>query len=271
MCGGSGTTMCVPPTPNACPSAAGGSFCTDLTRDAGNCGACGHLCTSGTICMGATCVLGSTTCAAPAQACTDKASGQTYCTDTTRDPGNCGACGNTCPTNAICTAGTCQGGGGIYPGLAACPGTGGAPMCTNLFSDAANCGACGTVCAAGQGCYGGQCSSGPACPPDAKICADPTGTKMYCANVLYDSGNCGACGVVCPAGNACQNGTCAPVMTPDGGAGGSGGITCPATMIPCGDPAKGMYCADPTKDPANCGGCGIACPATTACVQGKCG
>jgi len=147
-------------------------------------------------------------------------------------------------------------------------------MCTNLFSDPANCGACGAVCAAGQGCYGGQCSNGPpppTCPPDGRICADASG-KMYCASVLYDPGNCGACGVACPSGNACQNGTCTPVMTPDGGAGGSGGgMTCPAPMVPCGDPVKGPYCADVAKDPANCGGCGIVCPAMMACVQGKCG
>jgi hypothetical protein len=280
MCGGGGTTMCPPTQPNACPNATGGAYCTDFSRDAGNCGGCGRACAAGVACQNGMCGGGGqVTCPPSAQTCTDAAGGKVYCADTQHDPGNCGACGHVCPSNATCTAGTCQGGGGTgtYPGLAACPGANGAPMCTNLTSDPANCGACGTVCTSGQSCYGGQCASAPpppTCPPDATTCTDAAGGKTYCTNLAYDPGNCGACGMVCPAGNACQNGACMQAMSPDGGApasDGGGTSTCPAPMIPCDDPTKGMYCADVTKDPANCGGCRITCTAAQICAQGKCG
>jgi hypothetical protein len=154
----------------------------------------------------------------PMQTCTVGAA-QTYCTDVSRDPGNCGGCGRVCPPNAICTSGICQG-GGFYPGVAPCPGTGGAPMCTNLYSDPANCGACGNVCQAGMGCYGGACGTAPPppmCPQGATTCTDATG-KMYCTQISGDPSNCGGCGNVCPAGYACQNATCvAGTPPPDGG------------------------------------------------------
>jgi hypothetical protein len=149
-------------------------------------------------------------------------------------------------------------------------------MCTNLTSDPANCGACGTVCPAGQGCYSGQCASAPpppTCPPDAQTCTD-AGGKAYCTNVSYDPGNCGACGMVCPAGNSCQNGTCVVAMSPDGGAtGGDGGatMTCAPPMRACPDATGNPYCVDVNNDPNNCGGCHITCMATQSCVQGKCG
>jgi hypothetical protein len=276
VCGGGGTTMCAPPMPNACPNPAGGAFCTNLSSDAGNCGGCGHACPAGIVCQNGVCGGGQITCPSPAKTCTDQVTGKVYCADIQHDPGNCGACGSVCPSNAICTAGACQGGSGSSPGLAACPGATGAPMCTSLLSDPSNCGACGTVCPAGQSCFSGQCGTAPpppTCPPDLKTCGDAASGKTYCTNLLYDSANCGACGMACPAGNACQNAVCVPVMSPDGGATGTdGGVsTCPPPMISCGGPTMGMYCADVTKDPANCGGCGITCAATQTCVQGKCG
>src|SRR6185295_17246450 len=189
-----GAPTCMPPL-GACPTPGGmGSVCADLMHDPGNCGGCGHVCPAGVACQAGVCGQ-PMMCAPPSQMCTDAPTGKTFCADTAHDPGNCGGCGKVCPSNAVCTAGACQGGGGSYPGLAACPGTSGAPLCTNLLSDPGNCGACGHACPGGQGCYGGTCASAPpapTCPPDAKLCLDPSG-KMFCANLLGDPGNCGGC------------------------------------------------------------------------------
>src|SRR5690349_7731860 len=44
------------------------------------------------------------------------------------------------------------------------------------------------------------------------------------------------------------------------------GITCPNGQVLCGG-----QCVFPSSDPANCGGCGMACPGALACINGSCG
>jgi hypothetical protein len=179
-------------------------------------------------------------------------------------------CGKVCAANSICTNGTCQGGGGTYPGLAACP-NGGAPICTNLYSDARNCGACGLVCGAGLTCNGGQCGNQQPvvqCPADAKLCPDPAGMKEYCANLMYDSANCGACGRTCGAGMGCSAGQCVQgAMT---GTDGGATLSCPAGYTTCMDAFGKPLCANIMYDRNNCGFCGKACAATDQCVNGAC-
>ena len=90
------------------------------------------------------------------------------CVDTTRDPANCGACGNVCTTQACC------------------PGPDGQGHCINLSNNNSNCGTCGNACPPGrwcegvncvcQGsgrlCTGGTCQNGNcACPPGQTYCA----------------------------------------------------------------------------------------------------
>ncbi len=279
-----GSGMCAPPL-SMCANG-----CTSLKDDPQNCGACGNSCGGAMGCQNGTCG-GTVMCPAAMLMCVDAAGGRTYCADPMRDSANCGGCGRPCPANAICTAGVCQGGGGTFQGLAVCPGPGGAPMCTNLIGDPANCGACGNVCTGSMGCFGGTCGSGPTaitCPPELKPCSDPTG-KMYCANSMFDPGNCGACGRVCPAGLACMNGGCVPFVPPDGGAppppdggvppAGDGGatadagvppITCPVGFVACPNAAGVWGCTDFNSDNANCGACGKFCPAGTTCQQKVC-
>jgi hypothetical protein len=48
------------------------------------------------------------------------------------------------------------------------------------------------------------CNGAAACFPGTVCCQTPAG----CYDLQTDSQNCGACGWVCPAGTACQNGTC---------------------------------------------------------------
>jgi hypothetical protein len=253
---GAGTSC--PAQQQACPNATGsGMFCTDFSKDPANCGACGRICPGGTNCQTGIC--SAPTCSAPATACVG--SGGTFCADLSRDAANCGACNQACAANAICTGGVCQGGAGTYPGLGACTGTGGAPFCTNLLNDQGNCGSCGTKCAATESCFSGTCGTTappPVCPAGNQVCTDPSGQKQYCSNVLYDGGNCGRCGNICPAGTGCNNGMCLAMAGTDAG-------TCPATMKMC-----GTYCADVNNDSANCGMCGYLCPNGTACSNGAC-
>ena len=44
------------------------------------------------------------------------------------------------------------------------------------------------------------------------------------------------------------------------------GITCPTPQLFCGG-----KCIFASSDPANCGGCGMACPGALACINGSCG
>jgi hypothetical protein len=71
------------------------------------------------------------------------------CTNTS-DPMNCGACGHTCPTGMVCSAGGCA--ANCLVGLDKCNGT-----CVDFQSDNNNCHACGNACPSGQGCVAGAC------------------------------------------------------------------------------------------------------------------
>jgi hypothetical protein len=249
-----------------CPTPGGGSsYCADPAKDPNNCGGCGRVCPSGTVCNGGVC--GAMTCAAPTTACAGPAGSTGYCADLQHDAANCGACGAACANNAICSGGTCQGGGGSYPGLGACTGPTGAPFCTNLLNDQGNCGRCGNMCAANESCYSGTCASAPpppTCQSGTYLCKDATAGKQYCSNPLYDSSNCGGCGNVCAANTTCMNGTCVAVASPDGGA-----MTCLAPARMCATPT-GVACINVMSDPSNCGGCGITCGSGQFCGNGIC-
>lgn len=111
-----------------------------------------------------------------------------------------------------------------------------------------------------------------------------------CVALASDTSNCGACDNACPAGVACENGTCScPTgakscsgscvdVSKDvqncGGCGNTcsagsscedGQCTCPSSFKSCGG-----TCADLQSDPKNCGACGAACSANQVCLTGKC-
>jgi hypothetical protein len=73
--------------------------------------------------------------------------------------------------------------------------------------------------------------------------------NFECVDLLTDPVNCGGCGVVCPAGTTCENGSC----------------QCPGTNELCED-----VCVDVLTDRHNCGGCGVLCTYDSQCVAGEC-
>jgi hypothetical protein len=93
--------------------------------------------------------------------CTCKTTcGTGYCIDTSSSPGNCGACGVTCPQGASCRLGTCAcpAGDVVMDGIC-CPSsyTICSGACVSLQSDLLNCGACGAACSGGTECFSGTC------------------------------------------------------------------------------------------------------------------
>jgi hypothetical protein len=190
----------------------------------------------------------------------------------------CCAPGELCcdPGNLCCPAGNICCGGGCCPHQCC-----GGDTCTNLETDPLNCGLCTLVCPAGPAnstptCVNGQCGwacnsgytqCGNACCPSADGCCSGSCTP------LNTTGNCGACGRVCPAGPAssipvCINGECGWVCK-------SGYTRCGNACCPSGDGCCNGNCT-PLNSTSNCGTCGKVCPAGPAnsartCTSGKCG
>jgi hypothetical protein len=87
-----------------------------------------------------------------------------------------------------------------------------------------------------------------------------------CTNILTDANNCGYCGIVCAAGQACFDGQCLNTA-----------CTAQTEARPCAlfDGGAGECCAqvcqDIETDPTNCGGCGRQCSVTETCRFGYCG
>ena len=116
----------------------------------------------------------------------------------------------------------------------------------DLSTDSLNCGSCGNECPT-DGWRSSQLNA-------AWKCIDG-GCRMTCANTLFadcngriEDGcetslssvqNCGACGVVCPAGSRCANGIC---------------TTCKPDEVLC-----GTLCVNLKSDFGNCGACGNRC------------
>lgn len=86
-----------------------------------------------------------------------------------------------------------------------------------------------------SGCSNDHNDHLPLCSGNNTLCVG----KNVCVNLQNDNNNCGACGVVCEQGFACNQGAC----------------TCTSTQ----------------NDPLNCGSCGFRCdPSTPICVSGIC-
>jgi hypothetical protein len=114
------------------------------------------------------------------------------CVNLQSSAANCGACGKTCTTGALCSMGGCVR-TGCPAGTTECAGA-----CLSTASDPLNCGACGKTCATGAGCGGGVCT----CPPGLTACGSS------CVDTATSPANCGGCGRTCSGADRCVAGGC---------------------------------------------------------------
>jgi hypothetical protein len=171
---------------NDCDGVADDGF--DLTSDSNNCGSCGSACLGAAICIDSTC---SDVCSQINVVCSLGAEcvnlpdggfecqcqsgftdcGNGLCADLNTDSSNCGACGNACPSGAVCSNGACD-------------------LCPII------------QCAVGHTCENNTCVPLP-CQSGETDCGNGA-----CADLSTDENNCGACGNACSQGDVCANGSC---------------------------------------------------------------
>ena len=171
-----------------------------------------------------------------------------------------------CPPGNVCAGNMCVRGCDATracPGGATCCGGG----CVDVSTNPGNCGMCGHGCAFANAepvCRAGACAVG-ACNVGYADC-DMSAANGCEVSTATDLNNCGACGRTCPvppsATPACRMGLCGVGIC----AGGFGDCD--------GDPTNGCE-TDTRATPANCGTCGMGCPAVAnaepTCAAGACG
>jgi hypothetical protein len=185
------------------------------------------------------------------------------CVDVLTDPANCGDCSIACAADEECVDGTCR------------------PRCSELNEP---CGFCceGLICDTFGGgesiCKG---TIGGACAADDDCFFGFTCCDHDCVNTGNEQNHCGACGIVCAAGERCVGGVCrgeacsgfnesclAPLACCDGFVCCDGnckidlGGTCDADDDCCSGTAFGCcdgVCVITAADPQNCGACGTRC------------
>jgi uncharacterized repeat protein (TIGR01451 family) len=140
----------------------------------------------------------------------------------------------------------------------------------DLWSDPLNCGVCGNACAlphAASGCYEGGCII-DVCDTGWADCdlSHASGCEFDASRFATDPLNCGGCGVVCSlfqAVSGCSGGGCVVASCLDGWS------DCDGVAADGCEYDEGGF----ATDPANCGGCGVACVfphATADCASGAC-
>ncbi|MSP59574.1 MAG: hypothetical protein EXR72_04390 [Myxococcales bacterium] len=184
----------------------------------------------------------------------------------TKDPVNCGKCGQVCPAppnaSAACNGGVCSV-GACKMGFGDCDNNIQNGCEAPLDADLKNCGACGQACMIANGagqCQGGMCGIAACMMPFAdcnNLPADGCETDRS-QNPLH----CGACGKVCPA---VANGT------PGCKASVCGVGTCNMGYDNCDANAVNGCEINLLNDAKNCGVCGKVCPMNKpTCGNGTC-
>ncbi len=246
-------------TPNPCPagqfvcaSATGAlGACSTHTEDRSNCGACGNVCLQNQSCVAGRCV-SPNACPAGQFVCASATGAATPCSTHSEDRNNCGACGNLCAASQSCVAGRCVSPNACPAGQFMCPSaTGAATACSTHTEDRNNCGACGNLCQPNQNCVAGVCVTPNPCMAGQFMCPSATGAATACSTHTEDRNNCGACGNLCQASQACVLGQC------------TGSNPCAAGQFICSDETgAATACSTHTEDRNNCGACGNALPAS---------
>jgi hypothetical protein len=236
-----------------------GESCIPVGSDPTNCGACGHACGAGELCV----QWGS------------QAAGLI------QTPGQCAPAS---PCDAAHNDFTCQTDAGL--------GTCCLGQCISSFSYP-YCGVCGQSCADAGG-WSGDCWSGAECPTgtacdamrgwycsplscqgleDGLACVQDGGSVPLqccagsCMDLNFDSNNCGICGLQCPSDTVCQAAQCFP---PVNCAEGSNGESCwLSPALGEGTCCEGR-CVNTVNDQSNCGGCGFVCSGQDVCTNWTC-
>jgi hypothetical protein len=235
-----------------CPGERGG--CRDLSADEANCGACGHACQNGELCVPGTgeCPLGHCECPGETEPCPEGVECcEDGCTDIDTDLHNCGECGNDCtggdePRGDLCAAGPddvsvcfCGRVGTACSGGTWCTAVtepdGEDCGCRDLDSDASNCGGCSVVCGVNEECVAGECL----CAGSARVCYPGESCCMGggCVDLGTDLENCGGCGFACEPGETCSDSTCL-----------CGGDACALDETCCYGSCRGGVCCDDDDD-----------------------
>ena len=242
----------------------------DLHASSANCGRCGTVCTAPDgapgVCRDGAC---ATICRPGFADCDGESANG--CEADLAQAAHCGACATQCSgARGLCLAAReASTGARSYSCQPTCPA--GTTMCgtrcVDLQNDPTACGGCEVACTAGPGssatCTAGRC--GVRCD-DPAVSADCDGAPANgCEVELRRSvGNCGACGVTCPArangAAACADGVC--------------GVACTTGFGDCDGAAANGCETDLRSSAGNCGACGTACASrpngASACTAGAC-
>jgi hypothetical protein len=220
-----------------------------------------------------------TECPEPFTTCPSSGLGYKCGVDLSRDPNNCGTCGNKCLNykslnmNSRCVDGQCE--LECYNDVSVsalrdmrnCNGAVDDGCEADILSDPLNCGVCGKACGAGQPCIRGKCG----CPVGLEACPG-LGGSVGCVDTQSDDFNCGVCGKMCTTG---PDAGCTPPNTYYGCGGGKcEQLKCSGSSADCnhdigtlGCQSDGCEVEDIKKDRNNCGGCGIQCAPNEECVD----
>ena len=290
--------------------AQGSSNCGNVLSDANNCGICGVVCGPGLTCSDGVCSGTSRTsnlsAFVNAGASNGASSASNVVSNAASSAGNAasnavrsaGTAASTAVNNAASTAASTAVNNAVNnagnaasnsasTGASNSASTGATPTCNarqtlcdgrcvNTQFAPRNCGACGVVCAAGQTCAKGVCGGAGAANANATASNNATTTcdapktlcEGRCVNTAIAPRNCGACGVVCEAGQKCAKGVCGGPGNANANANASNNAStsCNAPKTLC----EGR-CVNTAIAPRNCGACGVVCEAGRKCAKGVCG
>jgi hypothetical protein len=242
----------------------------NTNTSASNCGACGRTCSlanATSVCSAGSCAIN--VCSTGFANCDGLASNG--CEINTRtDLGNCGTCGNVCPTRANATR-TCNTGSCSFTcstGFGNCDSDATNGCETDVRVSVSHCGSCGNACPARPNalatCSGSSC--GISCLTGFGNC-DSNNTNGCEADLRTSTSHCGACGRACVLSNAtsaCDTGACTIAA-------------CNPGYADCDGNATNGCEANEQSSPLHCGGCGMVCPVPTepnrvaTCGSGTCG